>query len=113
VKLQQNALNDTNNSSLPLLEHVFKKMCLIEIVPLSARPSVPYFFDVQLSESSTFRYKLKTMYIPRVRLEFSIQCLEVVGLVPEPYTLQMGFFHVLELKFSQNWNSCAQNHGKC
>jgi hypothetical protein len=28
------------------LEEVFKKMCSIEIVPLSVRPSGPYFFAI-------------------------------------------------------------------
>jgi hypothetical protein len=31
------------------LEHVFKKMCSIEIVALSVRPSVPYFFHISAS----------------------------------------------------------------
>jgi hypothetical protein len=77
------------------LEHVFKKMCSIEIVPLSVCPSVrlfPIFFTFLHLETWKFEYKLRTIYLPGERPEFLIRCLEVLGLGPEHDPLQKGFF---------------------
>jgi hypothetical protein len=62
------------------LEHVFKKMSSIEIVPLSVCHLL-------------FRheYKLRTMYLPGVRLDFLIRGLVVLELGPEPDPLQIVF----------------------
>jgi hypothetical protein len=59
--------SEPQGNLLNLLEHVFKKMCSIEIVPLSVRPSVcslyfPHFCN----------------FLP----EFLIRGLEVLGLGP-------------------------------
>jgi hypothetical protein len=67
-------------------------MCSIEIVPLSVRPSVPYFFHISAPRELIFEYKLRTICLPGVRPEFLIRGLEVLGLDPEPDPLQMGFF---------------------
>jgi hypothetical protein len=75
------------------LEHVFKKMCSIEIVPLSVCPSVRLFpiFSTFL-HLERFEYKLRTIYLPGVRPEFLIRSLEVLGLGPEHDPLQIGCF---------------------
>jgi hypothetical protein len=85
----------TNKWKTIFLEHVFKKMSSIEIVPLSVCPSVrlfPIFSTFMHLESWKFEYKLRTIYLPGVRPEFSIRGLEVLGLGPEPDPLQIWFF---------------------
>jgi hypothetical protein len=70
-------------------------MCSIEIVRLSVRPSVrrfPIFSTFLHLESWKFQYNLRTICLPRLRPEFLIRGLEVLGLGPEPDPLHMGFF---------------------